>query len=299
MSLPQPSTLEGRAPSLPGASIEESASAPNAEDEEELAAVKRVPAVTLQLWESLLRPRGFELVQGALVRSPSKSQVQPSQTQQHPESPTRPRLKADTKGKGRAAESAGGASASVLGLSTFKRAASFAVAGPSKLPKEFQRAASSKPSNLSGARPGSSFLSMGAPDDLTIDGQPGMSVGANRHQVEGVRPGSSFLSVDAPSNLTVEYAAATGGSASPSERKEGDGGRVSATSLSGMFSGMRFRCLGEAHCETVRSAIESNSGQMLSVDDDTNADYILVRLVRCELFSATNAALSAFDLSVA
>lgn len=43
--------------------------------EEEIAAVKkRVPAMTLQLWESLLKPRGFEINGGQLLRSPSKSQ---------------------------------------------------------------------------------------------------------------------------------------------------------------------------------------------------------------------------------
>lgn len=43
--------------------------------DEELAAVKRVPALTLKLWESLLRPRGYEITtDGELLRSPSKSQ---------------------------------------------------------------------------------------------------------------------------------------------------------------------------------------------------------------------------------
>lgn len=37
--------------------------------------MKRVPAVTLQIWENLLKPRGFEVAEGKLVRSPSKSQT--------------------------------------------------------------------------------------------------------------------------------------------------------------------------------------------------------------------------------
>ncbi|KAI9566951.1 hypothetical protein HD554DRAFT_2114150, partial [Boletus coccyginus] len=41
----------------------------------EMAIINRpVPAVTLQLWQSLLKPRGFELDGVKLVRSPSKSQ---------------------------------------------------------------------------------------------------------------------------------------------------------------------------------------------------------------------------------
>ncbi|KAG6333030.1 hypothetical protein ID866_6054 [Astraeus odoratus] len=43
-------------------------------EEEEAAAIRRAPAVTLQLWQTLLKPRGFELDGGKLVRSPSKSQ---------------------------------------------------------------------------------------------------------------------------------------------------------------------------------------------------------------------------------
>lgn len=47
-----------------------------AEDEdEEPAAVKRVHSVTLQMWGSMLKPRGFALQEGKLVRSPSKSQA--------------------------------------------------------------------------------------------------------------------------------------------------------------------------------------------------------------------------------
>ena len=56
-------------------------------EEEEMAIInKPVPAVTLQLWQSLLKPRGFELEGGKLLRSPSKSQVtrSPHSTQTRP-----------------------------------------------------------------------------------------------------------------------------------------------------------------------------------------------------------------------
>ena len=45
-------------------------------EEEEIAAIKRAPAIRLQLWESLLKPRGYEITGGKLVRSPTKSQSQ-------------------------------------------------------------------------------------------------------------------------------------------------------------------------------------------------------------------------------
>src|SRR6202034_1721287 len=37
----------------------------------EIASVRRPPDVTLQVWESLLRHRGFEIAAGKLVRNPS------------------------------------------------------------------------------------------------------------------------------------------------------------------------------------------------------------------------------------
>lgn len=64
-------------------------------------AVKRVPAITLQIWGSMLRPRGFELQHGKLVRSPSKSQNPPRPIDIVDESPTK------TKGKGRDVGKAG------------------------------------------------------------------------------------------------------------------------------------------------------------------------------------------------
>ncbi|KAH7928309.1 hypothetical protein BV22DRAFT_1083119 [Leucogyrophana mollusca] len=56
-------------------------------EEEETASIKRIPAVTLQLWESLLKPRGFGLEGGKLVRSPTKSQLGGGSP---PSSPTKP-----------------------------------------------------------------------------------------------------------------------------------------------------------------------------------------------------------------
>ena len=92
-------------------------------EEEEMAIInKPVPAVTLQLWQGLLKPRGFELNGGKLVRSPSKSQA----TWSPPSTLTRPQARSDMvnrngtgvePGKGKEKESV---------ISSFRRAKSFA-----------------------------------------------------------------------------------------------------------------------------------------------------------------------------
>ncbi|KAH7884859.1 hypothetical protein F5I97DRAFT_1892879 [Phlebopus sp. FC_14] len=82
------------------------------DEEEEAATIKRVPEVTLHLWKSLLKPRGFELEGGKLVRSPPKSQASRSP----PSMLTRPRAPL-ANGKGEARESV---------ISSFRRANSFA-----------------------------------------------------------------------------------------------------------------------------------------------------------------------------
>ncbi|TFY52675.1 hypothetical protein EVJ58_g9881 [Rhodofomes roseus] len=90
-------------------------------DEEEVASARRVPAEMLAIWGNLLKPRGFEVQSGRLVRSPGKSQVQ--QPSSGAESPIRARsqrlgIEDEQLRKGR--------STSALALSSFKRANSFA-----------------------------------------------------------------------------------------------------------------------------------------------------------------------------
>ncbi|GLB44782.1 putative twin BRCT domain containing protein [Lyophyllum shimeji] len=93
---------------------------PQAETEEEPAAVRRLPAATLQLWSSLLTGRGYEISDGALVRSPSKVPRPPV-----PHSPPKPE-----KGNGNV-------------ISQFRRSNSFAPARPeassSGRPQPFRR----------------------------------------------------------------------------------------------------------------------------------------------------------------
>ena len=60
--------------------------------EEVIASVrKRVPHETLKLWENLLGPRGFEVVDGKLKRTSSKHQASQS-CKQDPLSPTKPKV---------------------------------------------------------------------------------------------------------------------------------------------------------------------------------------------------------------
>jgi DNA replication regulator DPB11 len=68
-TIPQSKSPPPKLPTKPPTNTKE----PDDEDEEP-ACVKRVPAETLQMWETLLKPRGFEITAGKLVRSPSKSQ---------------------------------------------------------------------------------------------------------------------------------------------------------------------------------------------------------------------------------
>ena len=84
-------------------------------DEEEIAPVrKHVPHETLKLWENLLGPRGFEVVDGKLKRTPSKSWASQSH-KQVPLSPTKPKTQlVGTTDNGSV-------------LSNFKRTNSFAI----------------------------------------------------------------------------------------------------------------------------------------------------------------------------
>ncbi|KAI6025731.1 hypothetical protein F5J12DRAFT_810070 [Pisolithus orientalis] len=109
-NLPQVQIAPERQPSQPTFTAIDQL--PNDLDEEEDAAIKRTPAVTLHLWQGLLKPRGFELEGGKLVRSPSKSQTRPLPLST-PLPPPRASLNTEAKTK----ESV---------LSTFKRAHSFA-----------------------------------------------------------------------------------------------------------------------------------------------------------------------------
>lgn len=61
----------------------------NADEEEELASINRIPAVTIKVWQSLLKHRGYEVSsQGRLVRSPTKPRPTKQPLEDRPPSPT-------------------------------------------------------------------------------------------------------------------------------------------------------------------------------------------------------------------
>lgn len=177
--------------------------------EEEIASVrKRVPHETLKLWENLLGPRGFEVVDGKLRRSPSKNQAHPSY-EQAPLSPTKPKTQLVNIAE----------NGSVL--SNFKRTNSFAIK-----PKEEMR-----------RQPFTRVATAGTPTTLLA------------LQREAGQP------VASSSKLPME-----------SGREEG------------IFSGKRFRALGEANVDNVKRVVEGEGGFWIT-DDLEDVDFIIVRLV--------------------
>jgi DNA replication regulator DPB11 len=174
--------------------------------EEEIASVrKRVPHQTLKLWETLLGPRGFEVVDGKLKRSPSKSQ----NYTQIPLSPKKPKAQLVNMAE----------NGSVL--SNFKRTNSFAV----------------KPKEEARRQP---FTR------VTTTGTPATLLALQREAEQPVASGSK---------LPAEQS-----------RKEG------------IFSGKKFRALGEANADNVKSVVEGEDGFWIA-DDLEDVDFVIVRLV--------------------
>jgi DNA replication regulator DPB11 len=208
--------------------------------EEEVASIKRVPAVTLQLWETLLRPRGFEINAGKLVRSPTKSQAGTGERDVEM-SPLSAKTKTGRKGKER--EQEGDVSVAGSVLSSFRRANSFAP-----------------PAVVTSAGPRQPFRRIAS---VIVEPGPNVKAGASKS------PGRSRSGSHAPQDNV----------AGPSKPMVGAG-----TSSSLLFSGLRFKALGEARCANVRTEIEGCGGLMLSHDEETaggeDVDYIVVRLVR-------------------
>ena len=177
--------------------------------EEEIASVrKRVPHETLKLWENLLGPRGFEVVDGKLKRSPSKHQDHPSY-KQVPLSPTKPKVRSVNMTE----------NGSIL--SNFKRTNSFAI----------------KPKEEARRQPFTRVATAGAPPTLL----------ALQREIGQPTAGSSKLPT------------------MPSRRE-------------GIFSGKKFRALGEANTDNVKSAVEGEDGFWIT-DDSEDVDFIIVRLV--------------------
>lgn len=177
--------------------------------EEEIASVKkRVPHETLKLWENLLGPRGFEIVDGKLTRTPSKHRASADHGQISL-SPTKPKTRlVNTTENGSM-------------LSNFKRTNSFAV----------------KPKGDWRRQPFTRVAAAGTPATLLTLQRDAEQTGAS-----GCKS-------------TAEPA-----------RKEG------------IFSGKKFRALGEANADNVKSVVEGEDGFWIT-DGLEDVDFIIVRLV--------------------
>ncbi|KAF8628551.1 hypothetical protein AX15_003819 [Amanita polypyramis BW_CC] len=196
---------------------------PSALDEdEEIACVAHRPAMTVQIWGSLLKTRGYEIMNGKVIRDPSKTQ-NPPLSLPHLDTTNRNPDPLDSNGMNIDAAKAKSI------ISTFQRANSFT-------PVDF-----SSQKNHSSQRAQPFRRTTSVADALS---QP-------------QRQATPFLGTDGNAE------------AGPS-----------TTGLRGIFSGLRFRVLGEARSGSVRSAIENEGGTWASDKDmDEDVDYIVVRLV--------------------
>lgn len=181
-------------------------------EEEEIACVAHRPAMTVQIWGSLLKNRGYEISNGKVIKSPAKLQKQPlaEPTKINDMDVDAPKTKSI--------------------ISTFRRANSFAPVNepsqPSQRPQPFRRTTSVA------AIPSQQREAPIAERDVNAEAGPS-TIGPRR-----------------------------------------------------IFSGLRFRVLGEAKSSSVRNAIEQGGGIWVSEHDmDDDVDYIIVRLVRYAIHS--------------
>lgn len=225
------------------------------EDEEEIASVKRVPAVTLQIWGNMLKPYGFAVTDGKLVRSPSKSQALRDGNRDQGDavmlesSPTRQSSRAQSSMALPAERSGITKGMPASALSSFKRAKSFAPVKPAEVPRQpFQRVLS--------ARAGSSCIANEG--------------GFSRGRAAPLAPASSFMAANSSRSVAGDDAG------------EPSASTLTSAAASNIFTGLKFRVLGEAKSASVRSAIEESGGEMVAEDSD-QVDYIIVRLVRYDI----------------
>ncbi|KAI0079135.1 hypothetical protein K474DRAFT_1696562, partial [Panus rudis PR-1116 ss-1] len=274
-------------------------------EEDEVASVKRVPAVKLAIWGSLMKSRGFEVSGGKLVRSPSKSQslAQARAASQLPEledSPTKNLKPSNVAagGSGEKDQEKEGAKRSLL--ASFQRSKS-AFAPASKdvsTPKDEQqpqrplkrvltstglqpyippRRPPLQPLPDTESSEENSFF--GGKDVLSVGGVLAELGNAADYKMavddSSNQPLSSFLSVQKAASIRQEQQQPEAG---PSKLPE------NIPQLSpGLFAGKTFRILGEARSPAVRSAITGAGGRVLGSEeedeDDEKVDYVLVRLV--------------------
>lgn len=224
------------------------------QDPEEAASVKVLPAVTLQLWESLLKVRGYEISPGGkLARSPTKVRSIMAHIGAEPESPSQ-----------------NGQRKSVI--DKFRRANSFAEPASQgvRRTKTIPALALSKGSyGKDGPRNGV----------VESPGDPGPSSSPHRAPLppSSRSPSPEIGALEDHSGPLESLAPMP--EAGDVEMLESE----QTPTLPGLlYLGKIFRALGEASCPSVREAIESQGGRLVQekAAADVEVDYILVRLVR-------------------
>ena len=222
---PDPTVAPATDPSKDPANVDPLARL-DAEEEEEVAAVKRVPAVTLQIWRSILKPRGFELQEGKLIRSPSKSQNSPNVPPEVHDSPSKGR--GGDKGKGRAPplpmDDLMGPQAKPSVLASFRRSQSFApLPKDSSTPKQpFQRATSSA---IFAAPPVSGDMAQGGKDPSVASSSrlaDNVIAGTQEQTSTGIFLGKMFRAMGEARSTTVRQAIEEAGGRVVSEGSDED-----------------------------------------------------------------------------
>ncbi|KAH7906812.1 hypothetical protein BJ138DRAFT_1071221 [Hygrophoropsis aurantiaca] len=276
-----PSHITARAP-IPNTNSSSDASAPAArpiadldQDEEEIAALKpRVPAVTLHLWESLLKPRGFELEGGKLTRSPTKSQSRFTANETGVESTTGfaniAGAKADTNTGAKGLNRYENQPAKESIISSFRRANSFAASAKANEisigRQPFRRTATFANNNING----NDNAAVAAPrvNAGTVTNGPEDAEGSGLGRLHG-----GWGQEMDPVPITETYGR---DQASDLNLNSNKGAGPSASST--LFRGYRFRLLGEARSPSVRAAIEGGNGTIVD-DDGDEVDFVVVRLI--------------------
>jgi DNA replication regulator DPB11 len=237
MEMPQPSSAPmsssippSTARSAHGRALDDPfVAAPTVDDDDELVSVRRVPAETLQVWASVLQPRGFVLSNGRLARSPSKSQANQSVASTSPCPPGPLPVRAQTLHDLPVQK--------MSSLANFSRVRSFApVSKDISTPKNlFKRAGSKAGEDIS------SFLGgIRAREDAELADAANLGDDAN---------------ADAPRALLAPTTAAQNAQAGPSRSRP--------------FSGFKFVTHGETDCNSVHVAIEKCGGEVIKNKEAT------------------------------
>ncbi|KAM6504048.1 hypothetical protein JOM56_000991 [Amanita muscaria] len=213
------SSLPAMPESLSSTSQQDAAPPTPFDDEEEIACVAHRAEFTVQVWGSLLKKRGYEVINGKVIRDPSKvPQLSPPSAVPRADTPDPNGMDVDHPPKAQSV------------LSTFRRANSFAPVNDSS---QFTRASQRL--------------------------QP-------FRRTTGTAGETGPL---LPDNPRINHGTDSGAQAGPS-----------TIGPRGIFSGLKFRVLGEAKTLTVRNAIEQAGGIWSSEQEtDEDVDYIIVRLV--------------------